>query len=166
MQPTILPAQPSQAVIVSSVLTEAADWVASRGKRLWHATHISLEAVTPDVEAGMYQIAWMGGDAAGVVKLQMEDPDFWPDMANGEAVYLHRLAVRRRYAGGEVSNALLHRMVSIAGELGRTYVRLDCAADRPALRRFYEAFGFRFYDERNMGSFIVARYQLEAIPAA
>jgi GNAT superfamily N-acetyltransferase len=163
---TIIRAQLSQATVVSSVLTEAADWVASQGKRLWHPGHVSLEAVAADVEAGMYYIAWLDGEAAGVVKLQMEDRDFWPDAANGEAVYLHRLAVRRRYAGGEVSSALLHWIVARARELGRKYVRLDCAADRPALRRVYEVFGFRFHDERNMGSFVVARYQFEAIPAA
>jgi GNAT superfamily N-acetyltransferase len=165
MPPTIIRADPSQAAVVSSVLTEAADWVASRGKRLWHPVHVSLEAVAPDVDAGMYYIAWLNGEAAGVVRLQTEDLDFWPDAAAGDAVYLHRLAVRRRYAGGDVSSALLNWIVAHARELGRKYVRLDCAADRPALRRVYEVFGFRFHDERNMGSFVVARYQFELVPA-
>jgi GNAT superfamily N-acetyltransferase len=91
----------------------------------------------------------------------MEDPEFWPDAEPGQAVYLHRLAVRRRYAGGELSTSMLNWIVARARELGRQYVRLDCAADRPALRRVYERFGFRLYDERNMGAFVVARYQID-----
>jgi GNAT superfamily N-acetyltransferase len=148
------------------VLAEAADWVASQGRRLWHAAHVSLEAVAPDVQAGLYYIAWLNGDAAGVVRLQTEDPEIWPDAAEGAAVYLHRLAVRRRYAGGDVATSMLGWIVGRARELEREYVRLDCAADRPTLRGVYERFGFRLYDERDMGSYVLARYQLKVIPAA
>jgi ribosomal protein S18 acetylase RimI-like enzyme len=135
--------------------------VAAHSRRLWRAAHVSLEAVTPDVADGMYFIAWVNGEAAGVVRLQMEDEEFWPDTTPGEALYLHRLAVRRRYAGGELARAMLAWIVERARERKRKYVRLDCAADRPALRGVYERFGFRLYDERDMGTFVVARYQLE-----
>ena len=166
MAPTIIVANLGQAGIVSSVLAEAAEWVAGRSERLWHAQHVSVQAVAPDVELDTYFIAWLNGDAAGVVRLQMEDPEFWPDAAEAEAIYVHRLAVRRKYAGGEVSGALLEYAARRAGELGRKYLRLDCAADRPALRNVYKRFGFRFCDEREMGSFVIARYELAVAPAA
>src|SRR4051794_18693392 len=118
MSLTIVRAKLSEATEVSAVLTEAAGWLALRGERLWDDRHVSLEAVAPDVAAGMYYIAWLNGEAAGVVRIQMEDPDFWPDAAAGEAVYLHRFAVRRRFAGGGVSRALLDRIVKYARELG------------------------------------------------
>lgn len=35
------------------------------------------------------------------------------------------------------------------------------AADRPRLRAVYERFSFRFHDERDMGRFVAARYQLD-----
>ena len=166
MPPTILRAQPTEAAPVSSVLTEAAAWIASQGEPLWRAEHVCLDAVRGDVEAGAYFIAWVGDEPAGVVRLQLEDRLFWPESVEGDAVFIHRLAVRRRYAGGEISGALLNWVVRRAVELGRKYVRLDCAADRPALRNVYERFGFNFHSERDMGRFKVARYQLEVIPAA
>jgi GNAT superfamily N-acetyltransferase len=165
MPPTIVCAKSTEAPLVSSVLTEAADWVESRGEPLWRHEHVSIDAVAANVAAGLYYIAWLNDEAAGVVRFQLEDAIFWPEAIEGEAVYLHRLAVRRRYAGG-ISGALLNWAVSRASELGRRYVRLDCASDRSSLRNVYERFGFRLHSERNMGRFIVARYQIEAVSAA
>jgi GNAT superfamily N-acetyltransferase len=116
--------------------------------------------------AGAYYVAWIGDETAGVVRVQLEDPLFWPEATQGDAIYLHRLAVRRRYSGGGVSSALLNWAVNHARELGRNFVCLDCAADRPSLRQVYERFGFRFHSDRDMGSFRVARYQFRAIPFA
>ena len=161
MPPTIILAKPNQADIVSSVLTEAADWLASEGKRLWDNQHVSLHSITADVRAGMYHIAWLNQEAAGVIRLQLEDPEFWPDATEAEAIYIHRLAVRRRLAGGEISNALFHHAVAQARELSRKFVRLDCAADRPRLRAIYERLGFLFRDDRDMGKFIVRNMNLK-----
>jgi uncharacterized membrane protein len=72
MLPTIICAQPDQAALVSSVLTEAAEWVASRGRALWRAEHVSLDAIATDVVAGAYFIAWHDGKAAGVVRLDAD----------------------------------------------------------------------------------------------
>jgi GNAT superfamily N-acetyltransferase len=165
MLPTIIRASSGQATVVSSVLTEAAQWLASRGEALWPLEHVSIEAITADVVAGTYHIAWLNGDAGGVVKFQLSDPVFWPESNEGDAVYLHRLAVRRCYAGGGVSTALLQWAANRALELNRIYVRLDCAADRPALRNLYERFGFKLHSVLEINSFTIARYQLEIIAA-
>lgn len=94
------------------------------------------------------------------MRLQVHDPLFWPEDRRGEALYLHRLAVRRRYAGGAVSKALLGSAVNEAKTSGRKYVRLDTVADRPKLRAVYERFGFALHSYRNVGPYYVARYQL------
>jgi len=162
---TILCAKASEVDLVSSVLSEAADWVATIGPRLWGQRHVSADAITADVIAGLYYIAWFQGEAAGVVRLQLDDTEFWPEAVNAEAIYVHRLAVRRRYAGKAVSDALLNWAVRHCNELGRRYVRLDCAADRPSLRNIYERFGFTLHSERDMGRFMTTRYQMKVTAA-
>ena len=69
--------------------------------------------------------------------------------------------MRREAAGKGVSSALLQWAVDRAGSLGRPWVRLDCVADRPALRQIYERFGFRYHSDRQVGKYLVARFQFQ-----
>jgi len=95
------------------------------------------------------------------MRLTDSDPFFWPDAKEGEAAYLHRLAVRRSVADGSVSTALLAHAMEVAAVRGARFLRLDCESSRPRLRRFYERFGFAFHSYRTGRGVHVARYELE-----
>ena len=145
---------------VSSILLEAAAWLEARGMPMWRADELHPERLASDVGAGLFFLASVDGDAAGTIKFQLSDPEFWPDQLGDESAYLHRLAVRRQFAGRGVSSALLAWAVGRAAELGRRYLRLDCAAARPRLRAIYEDFGFEHHSDRQVGPYFVSRYQL------
>jgi hypothetical protein len=51
--------------------------------------------------------------------------------------------------------------VEKCGELGRSYLRLDCEASRDQLRRIYENFGFKRVNDIDLDGRIMARFQLE-----
>lgn len=112
------------------------------------------------MEEGRYVVAFIGGEAAGTARVTPADELFWPEAPAGEAFYVHRLAVRRRHAGGRVSRAILDFAGAEARSAGCRYLRLDTDAYRPRLRGVYEAYGFRFRDERVVGPHTVARYEL------
>lgn len=150
--------------VVSSVLQEAAKWLTERGMPLWKTGELGPEHITADVLGGMYWLALVDGVPAGCVRFQLEDRLFWPDVTPGESAFIHRLAVRREYAGGAVSTALMDWARDHAQTLGRRWLRLDAAADRLALRRVYERYGFQFHSERRVGPYLVARYQIELSP--
>ena len=95
------------ASVVSAILNEAATWLDSRGMPLWRHDELALTLVIRDVNAGLFWIAWAGDEPAGVMRLQLSDPDFWPDVPDGESAFLHRIAVRRPFAGGGISSTLL-----------------------------------------------------------
>jgi GNAT superfamily N-acetyltransferase len=126
---------------------------------LWSEEDLGVESLTPDVRDGLYHLALIGDDAAGTVKLQWSDPSVWPDAGSDEALYLHRLAVRRRFAGGGVSGALLTYAAEVANRAGRRYLRLDCDASRARLRAFYLSAGFHHHSDTVLGSFRVARFE-------
>jgi GNAT superfamily N-acetyltransferase len=153
-------AAPSEAVLVSDVLTEAALWLRARGAELWSSDSVSLSRVAPEVEEGLYFLAWSGAASVGAMRLTWTDPFYWPEAVPGEALYVHRLAVRRAFAGGRASSALLVWAAAHAQAHGARFLRLDCQAPRAALRRVYERFGFALHSERALGSSVVARYQL------
>ena len=111
--------------------------------------------------AGYIFLGKYAEQAVGTIKFQLSDPEFWPDVPQTEAAFIHRLAVRREFAGGCVSSALLRWAVQRTGSVGRRFLRLDCEASRPKLRGIYERFGFRHHSDREVGPFFVARYELE-----
>jgi GNAT superfamily N-acetyltransferase len=153
-------ALPSEAATIAAVLNEAAQWLAADGRPLWSAVDVDLERVQRDTDAGRYFIARGNGDVAGVVRLDMEDPFFWPEIESGSSAFVHKLAVRRRWAKQGVSTALLAFARERAAGLGRRHLRLDCVADRAALRSLYEGFGFSLHSEIRKGTSSFARYEL------
>lgn len=145
---------------VSDVLRQAARWLEQSGKAMWRDNELLPERISTDVEAGLFHIAECQGKTAGVIKFQLEDPLFWPDVPTGQSAFVHRLAVRREFGGGGVSSALLRWAVDQAHSLGRQYLRLDCEASRPKLRAIYEKFGFRHHSDSQVGPYFVSRYEL------
>jgi GNAT superfamily N-acetyltransferase len=148
-----------EAALVSSVLVEAAMWLEQRGAPLWRPADIGPDAIRDDVDAGSYVLARLGGQVVGVMRLTPLDVRFWPEAAPGEALYVHRLAVRRAHAGGTASLALLDFACSEARALRCAHVRLDCESTRAPLRAFYERQGFSFHSEADVPPYRVARYQ-------
>ncbi|WP_373544954.1 GNAT family N-acetyltransferase [Chamaesiphon sp.] len=146
---------------VSEILSEAAAWLDRQNMTLWQPEHISKSTIIQDVELGLFYIAFCEGIAAGVVIFQTEDLVFWPDITQSDSAFLHRLAVRRSFAGGSVSTQIFRWAIEYSRELGKHFLRLDCVADRPRLRSVYENFGFKHHSDRQVGDYFVARYEYE-----
>ncbi len=165
MRPFIRQATARDTDSVVAILREAARWVEESGRVMWRDSELVPARLAADVEAGLIYLAECGGEAAGTVKFQLDDALFWPDVPAGESAFVHRLAVRLRFAGTGVSRALLDWAVARARFLGRRWLRLDCEASRPRLRAFYEEFGFRHHSDREVGPYFVSRYEMEITQA-
>jgi GNAT superfamily N-acetyltransferase len=163
VSPVIRQAAPQDAGMVSDILLEAARWLEKGGSRMWRDDELSSSRIAADVEAGLFFVAECDGEPAGTVKFQLEDALFWPDVPPAQSAFVHRLAVRRRFAGGGVSSALLQWAVLRARSQGRRFLRLDCEASRPRLRAIYERFGFRHHSDRQVGPYFVSRYEYDVV---
>jgi GNAT superfamily N-acetyltransferase len=159
MHSSIRSVTPQDIETVADILGEAARWLEQRDMSMWRADELLSSRIAADVDAGLFMIAECEGEAAGVLKFQLEDGLFWPDVAQSESAFVHRLAVRRRFAGVGISSALLSWAVERARSLGRDYLRLDCEASRPKLRAVYERFGFIHHSDRQVGPYFVSRYE-------
>jgi GNAT superfamily N-acetyltransferase len=156
----IQPASLAETAIVAAILREAAVWLEQRGMPLWQASTFEPDHLMPDVADGQYLLARWYGLPAGVFKYQREDPLIWPDALPGEAAYVHRVAIRRSYAGSELSAVLLQAAAERARREGCRYLRLDCVSSRLRLRAIYERCGFLYHSDYVAGPYHVARYQL------
>jgi Acetyltransferase (GNAT) family len=138
MKPTIRMASIEEVDLVSDILCEAAKWLTEKGEPLWKAGELVAEKLSVDVSNGMFYIAWVGNDAAGVFKFQTEDKLFWPDVPVDESCFIHRVAVRRNYAGKGICSAMIDYAKAATEVIGRRFLRLDTDATRPKLRAVYE----------------------------
>lgn len=156
---TIRQANAPDAGIVQEMLEEAARWVDALGVVMWEEGELAPGRVDDEIAAGLFFIADVNNDPAGVVRFQLEDRLFWPDLTLDDSAFIHRLVVRRQYKGQGVSTALMEWAISRARTMGKRYLRLDTDASRPKLRQLYEGFGFQFHSFRQVGAYYVARYQ-------
>jgi GNAT superfamily N-acetyltransferase len=152
-------AQPTQGVLVSEVLLEAISWMDAHQMSLWQPDEVMPHSLQPDMEAGFFYLGWDGEKAVGTIKYQLEDELFWSDVPKGESDFIHKLAVRRAYSGGVVSNYLLQWAVEKAKSQRLRYLRLDCDAERLKLASIYENFGFQRHSTRQVGGFCVMRFE-------
>jgi GNAT superfamily N-acetyltransferase len=164
MASQIRAATPADVPVIDSLLREAEAWLRGRGIPMWQPAELLVDQMARDVASGMYFIAEVDGVVAGTIRFQLEDTEFWPDLPGDDSAFVHRLAVRRAYAGTGVGGELLAWAADRARALGRRYLRLDCDASRPRLRAFYERQGFRHHSDRQVGPFYVARYERSTQP--
>ncbi|GAA6619832.1 GNAT family N-acetyltransferase [Scytonema sp. NUACC26] len=155
----ITQAKSEETYLVSELLLEAISWLDTQGMSLWRRDEVMPEKIQPDVDSGMFYLAWDREQAVGTLKYQLEDELFWSDVPKGESAFIHKLAVRRSYSGGIVSYRLLQWAVEKSKSQGLKYLRLDCDASRPKLCTIYEKFGFHKHSTKQVGAFYVARFE-------
>jgi GNAT superfamily N-acetyltransferase len=110
-----------------------------------------------DLESGSLYLVWLGDRPVATFSLLESDPMYWP-AAGDDALYLHRFAVRRDAAGA--GRRAVEWAVEEARRRGRDYIRLDCLAENPGIRRYYESCGFAAVDETVIDEVRFSLYEL------
>lgn len=139
----VRPARPDEADLVAGMWAEAAAWLASRSSDQWQYPP-RRERIEASIAAGECWLAFDGGRAVATITLDRHaDPDFWvPDDDPDDALYVHRMVVRRSSAGGEIGSALLDWASLRAARAGLSWLRLDAWRSNYHLRAYYESRGF------------------------
>ena len=160
MQIVIEQAGANDVEVVSAILQESAGWLIERGEKLWDLNSLTIDKIKDQVETGMFWLAKVDEGAAGCVRFQLSDEEYWGDVPHADSAFIHRLAVRRKFAGQGISRILFDWAKAQARIEGREFLRLDCA-DRANLRRVYENYGFEFHSFKERKPYTVARYQFK-----
>ncbi|MGO4111287.1 GNAT family N-acetyltransferase [Paenibacillus sp. YAF4_2] len=142
------------------VLTEGARWIAKNNVPMWDEADLTLDQLLHSLTIDNVYAAIIGGEFAAVMILQEEDSFFWPEDLSNDSLYLHKLCIRRKYAKSGLSSSMLEFAKNRAHDLHKSYLKLDCASDRPSLRQLYEQHGFQLVREAQvMEKYSAAFYQ-------
>lgn len=125
---------------------EAARWLWERGIRQWRPGAFQREWLDEPIARGELYIARLRGEPVGTLLIQWSDEYTWGKRPD-DSGYIHGLRVRRSASGRELGQALLRWAEGEIARAGRTYARLDCIANNPALCAYYERAGYTRVDD-------------------
>ena len=126
--------------IVFDILEENAKWLSQKGIHQWHADWLVSQRleIKESINIGAYHALDIDGNIAAIVEIKSGLEKIW---SNDEtpALYIHKLAIRRKYAVLKLGNKILNLVEASAISQGIKLLRLDCVAENSKLRRYYES---------------------------
>jgi len=102
------------------------------------------EEIKELVNSGELYLALLQDEVAGAFKLNERD-HHWDD--DGTALYVHALAVNRKFKGQGIGKAMLDWAGDEARRRGKQYVRLDCVNENARLKQVYLDAGLALRDQ-------------------
>jgi hypothetical protein len=110
---TIISAQSDDLERYLDLLEEVADWLETRGVRQWPRGNFrrSADYYAQSITQQEVQLAFIGDQLVGTLRVLLREPIVWPDVVEEDAVYVYNLAVRRSWA----ERGLGRRMLEWAG---------------------------------------------------
>ena len=133
----------------AAILQEGAEWLRQQGREMWTPEELTEERLLKQNGIHEMFIGYANGEPAATMILQETDPMMWPEESKRpDSLYAHKLCVRRAMAKTGCSTAMIEWAKDEVLRRDKTFLRLDCAADRPKLCAFYESHGFGKVGER------------------
>jgi RimJ/RimL family protein N-acetyltransferase len=147
-----------QQEILIRLIDAAGAWLrdekgSTQWNRPWPTRAARDQRIRDGLIGGRTWIVWDGDVAAASVTIeQTGSPALWTaDERRTPAVYLHRLVLKRQYAG----RGLGARLINWAAQQGflenpeATCIRIDTWTDNHGLHKYYEGQGFKFVAVRD-----------------
>jgi GNAT superfamily N-acetyltransferase len=125
---------------VMRLLNEARAWHRALGVDAWR--EFDRSRIAADIEAHRVFLASGQAGVCGTITLFESDTLVW-GADDAQALYVHKLAVRRDVAGQGIGAAILRWAQDEARSRGRRCLRLDTWDGNRRMRQYYERQGFR-----------------------
>jgi GNAT superfamily N-acetyltransferase len=137
---------PEFAAEALDILREAAAWTISRGVDVWTNAELRERDFLTAAGSGELVMGFSGDCSAATMLLQSSDSLYWPEAAPDTALYLHKIAVLREFAGCGWLTRLIDFAAADARDRGVRRLRLDTLWQSP-LQALYARHGFVAVDE-------------------
>ena len=146
-----------------SIMREAAQWLINKGCPLWNLDDLTSEKMKNDDDE--FIVMWnKNGKSIATLLLNFEDRFFWSDIQTGSSGFIHKVSIRREYAGKSLAKNIIEYAIQECKQRGIKSIRLDCDSQRKSLCDFYEGIGFSFKEVKTLntrqGEFSAALYEM------
>lgn len=143
------PARAEDLAVIETMRDEAARWLRSKGSDQWQEPWPTAEdqaaRIAASIAAGETWMVRHGDTIAATIALDDDvHPQLWtPDERQEPATYIHRMVVRRAYAGQGLGAELLDWAADRAARAGDGWLRADVWTSNEDLQHYYVARGFK-----------------------
>lgn len=153
-------ATPAEFETVYNILHENALWLSLKNIIQWPLDWLQSkrQEIQESIEFGTYHAIDIDNEIAAIVEIKSVPEKIWAN-DNIRALYIHKLAIRRKYADKNLGRKIINLIEVRAIQHGIQYLRLDCVAHNDRLRKYYESCGFIFKTEVNSGNISLALYE-------
>jgi ribosomal protein S18 acetylase RimI-like enzyme len=138
--------------LTTLIINEVSDWCDESGYPMWQKDDLKVAQLFKGISSENSYVGYLNERPAAAMILQWADDIMWPGFREPSG-YLHKLCVRRPYAGMGLSKKMVRSAVEICCEKNLKHLRLDTYADSQKLCDLYYSLGFsevgeRFINER------------------
>ena len=137
--------------IALEIMREAALWLIDKNEPLWRLEDLTSEKIMKGISEENVYVGFEDNLPVAAMILQWHDPSFWEKIKPFESGFIHKICVRRKYAGKGYAKEMLAFAEAECKKRKIGFLRLDCAGDRPKLCDFYESLGFKQVQRRLVG---------------
>ncbi|MDP4182132.1 MAG: GNAT family N-acetyltransferase [Bacillota bacterium] len=135
--------------IIEEILLDAVNWMSKNGlQNQWNESNVKWSNLSKSYKINNFYIAYQNGLPTSCMALTDYDPVYWPNIPKGESLYLHKVAVKRKFAGKGFSKELINFAKKLAISYTINTIRLNCNQHRHKLRSVYENEGFKCVEEK------------------
>lgn len=147
-------------VYIEEILQDVVLWMHDNGiGNLWNKDNIKWNHLSRMYEIGDFYIAFYKDMPVACMAITDYDSNYWNEIPKGESLYIHKLAVKRMYAGMGISTKLIDFSKNLAYRRKIETIRLDCNKQRTKLCKLYENNGFRYEKEKFVAkNYLIALY--------
>lgn len=142
-----------------SIINEAAQWLNEKNQQMWKLEDLTEEKILNGITKENIYVLYINNEPAATMILKWDDKLFWPNIKSYESGFIHKLSVRRKYAGKSIACKLIEYAENGCKLRNIDYLRLDCAGDRPKLCHFYVKNGFKIVKKEMIGSHYTAFFE-------
>lgn len=131
-----------------NIMREVASWGRSKGLRVWLDEWLTKDLlVTEEADENAFCVGYSDGIPSCTMILQWEDKKWWPRSKKYEAAYIHKLCVRRDFAGQGLPQLCLDYAIEACKKHQAKFIRLDTGWDEETMKELYLSLGFKIVEK-------------------
>ncbi|MVX67457.1 GNAT family N-acetyltransferase [Clostridium chromiireducens] len=138
---------------IEGILLDAVIWMKkNKLQNQWNEDSIKWNYLSKYYQVSDFYINYQNGVPAACIAITDLDLKYWSEIPQGKSLYIHKLAVKREFAGKGISKELIDFAKKLSLKNSINSLRLDCNLQRNELRMLYENEGFIYAGRKNSES--------------
>ena len=136
-----------------AILRQVGQWLIDNDQTLWQLDNLIANKLFDEYTLGNCYVMYADQLPAATFILQWKDPLYYADVPDNTAGFIHKVAIRRAFAGQGLFAPMLDFCQKQCLARNIHQLQLETDATRPSLMRFYERHGFEPTYQKNIHEF-------------